>query len=328
MAKKKSNKKPPSKKSSAYIMKYGLLFTLLILGILLLIFWLHYELKESEISIYPKREEVTTYEDEKSTLDNFHHTEIEKNKPEYFDTKNGLTALERLDSLKKLEHFIFCNSAASDQIVAHSYFALAYVESHEQASWVSYKLPKSHLEKVASRGNNFKSDPLVATFSAHPDDYKNSGFDRGHLAPAGDFTFSDLAMNETFFMSNMSPQSPAFNRGIWKKLEEQVRNWAGINEELFVITGPVLVDSLPQIGKNGVSVPEYYYKVVYDLHMPVLKAIAFVLPNEASKDPLSKYCITVDSLENLLQIDFLPLLPDSVEQAIEKNIQPNLWFRD
>lgn len=328
MAKKKSNKKPPSKKSTASILKYGLIFTLLILGILLLIFWLHYELKESEISIYPRREEVTTYENEKSTLDYFDHTEIEKNKPEYFDTKNGLTALERLDSLKKLKHFIFCKSAASDQIIAHSYFALAYVEAHEQASWVSYKLPKSHLEKVASRSNNFKSDPLVATFSAHPDDYKNSGFDRGHLAPAGDFTFSDLAMNETFFMSNMSPQSPAFNRGIWKKLEEQVRNWAGINEELFVITGPVLVDSLPQIGKNGVSVPKYYYKVVYDLHMPELKAIAFVLPNEASKDPLSKYCITVDSLENLLQIDFLPLLPDSVEQALEKNIQPNLWFRD
>ena len=102
------------------------------------------------------------------------------------------------------------------------------------------------------------------------------------------------AMSESFLMSNMSPQDPGFNRGIWKKLEGLIRDWAEDNEEIYVVTGPVLVDDLPTIGVNAVAVPEYYYKVILDNREPEIKGIGFILRNESSKTPLQNFAVTID----------------------------------
>jgi endonuclease G, mitochondrial len=123
------------------------------------------------------------------------------------------------------------------EIVSHSAIILAYNEEHEQAHWVSYKLTSQMLKGAAKRTDKFKEDPKVSTKSASPTDYRLSGYDRGHLAPAGDFTYDATAMAESFYMSNMSPQIPSFNRGIWKKLEDQVRFWAKENEKSILSPG-------------------------------------------------------------------------------------------
>jgi endonuclease G len=94
---------------------------------------------------------------------------------------------------------------------------------------------------ITKRKDNFRSDPKVKTGSAALSDYKGSGYDRGHLAPAADFKWSATAMSESFYMSNMSPQVPGFNRGIWKNIESTVRNWAVENDEIYIVTGPVLI---------------------------------------------------------------------------------------
>ena len=113
---------------------------------------------------------------------------------------------------------------SNGQIVHHANYTLQYNEEHEQASWVAYRLTSHHLQNPSTkRKDNFRSDPKVKTGSATLSDYKGSGYDRGHLAPAADFKWSSTAMSESFYMSNMSPQVPGFNRGIWKKLESKIR---------------------------------------------------------------------------------------------------------
>ena len=119
--------------------------------------------------------------------------------------------------------------------------------------------------RAAKRGDDFRPDPAVPTGSATPQDYTRSGYDRGHLAPAADMSFSAKAMSESFYMSNMSPQAPQFNRGIWSKLEKQVRHFATKEKRIVVVTGPILpAEKNITIGANKVTVPQYYYKVIYD----------------------------------------------------------------
>lgn len=100
------------------------------------------------------------------------------------------------------------------EIIRHKYYTLSYNEDHEQANWVHYKLNPTLLDGTMPRINSFKADPNVSTKSAELSDYKGSGYDRGHLAPAGDIKYSKESMIESFFLSNMSPQNPSFNGGI------------------------------------------------------------------------------------------------------------------
>jgi endonuclease G len=214
---------------------------------------------------------------------------------------------------------------SKDKIITHVGYSLLYNETHEQASWVAYELTKVETNKLFERTDKFIPDPKVKTGSASDKDYEGSGYDRGHLAPAADMGWSTTAMAESFFYSNMSPQTPSFNRGIWKKLEELVRTWAIENNKVYVVTGPVLTNELPTIGPNKVSVPKYYYKVVLDYSEPSIKGIGFILPNTASKEQLQYYTVSIDSIEKLTGIDFFPLLQDEQEVLIEKTLCVKCW---
>lgn len=210
-------------------------------------------------------------------------------------------------------------------IIKHLGYAFQYSEKHEQAFWVGYELTKKETEKAFDRTDEFIPDPAVSTGTAAVGDYLKSGYDRGHLAPAADMGWSQQAMAESFYFSNMSPQVPGFNRGIWKNLEEQVRTWAKAYDSIYVVTGPVLKDGLVQIGSNGVSIPKYYYKVILDNTGGDAKAIGFLMPNEASKEPLEKFVVSVDQVEQETGIDFFNKLPDSRENAFEKEVCIPCW---
>jgi endonuclease G len=123
----------------------------------------------------------------------------------------------------------------------------------------------------------------------------------------------------------MSPQAPSFNRGIWKKLEEQVRDWAIALDSILIVTGPILEDKLPTIGPNQVSIPKFYYKALLDFKGGQSKAIAFVLPNEGSKLPLLNFSMSIDELEKMTNIDFFYQLDDAIEQKIESVHCANCW---
>jgi endonuclease G len=214
---------------------------------------------------------------------------------------------------------------SKDQIITHTGYSLLYNETHEQANWVAYELTKEETNKLYERTDKFIVDPRVKTGTAGDKDYEGSGYDRGHLAPASDMGWSAATMSESFFYSNMSPQRPSFNRGIWKKLEEMVRTWAIENSSVYVVTGPVLSDGLQTIGANKVSVPNYYYKVVLDYREPNIKGIGFILPNSGSQEELQYYAVSIDSVETITKIDFFPLLQDEQEALIEKTLCLKCW---
>jgi len=234
-------------------------------------------------------------------------------------------ALVLLYSLLFSQQLELPKSAPSDQIVYHSNYTLNYSEQHEQAEWVAYTLSLSDVYGSVGRTNDFRADPKVKTGSASLSDYKGSGYDRGHLAPAGDMKSTYTAMSESFYMSNMSPQKPGFNRGIWKKLEGNVRNWASDNGEIYVVTGPILSGSYPSIGSNQVSIPNYYYKVILDYKEPEIKGIGFVLPHQKSSSSIQSFAVTIDEVERKTGINFFHALPDDVEEQIESNLAIDKW---
>jgi len=212
-----------------------------------------------------------------------------------------------------------------DIIIDHTGYSLLYNEKHEQANWVAYQLTKEETVKIVERTDKFLPDPLVKTKSANDKDYSGSSYDRGHLAPASDMGWSSTTMAESFYYSNMSPQDPSFNRGIWKRLEELVRTWAIEIDTIYVVTGPVLTTELTSIGSNKVSVPKYFYKVILDYSEPNIKGIGFIISNSGSSDPLQYYAVTIDSVQKFTGIDFFPLLPDDQEKLIESNLTINDW---
>ena len=158
----------------------------------------------------------------------------------------------------------------ADTIIDRPGYALGYIEYHEQPAWVIYIMTKAEATtKRAKRTNKFRADPQIPTESATLADYRRSGYDRGHLAPAADMAFSGQTMADSFFMSNMSPQKPAFNRGIWKDLEALVRYFAITERKIVVVTEPILPkEKTVTIGANQVTVPTHYYKVIFDLTPP------------------------------------------------------------
>ena len=212
-----------------------------------------------------------------------------------------------------------------DIIIRHTGYSLLYNETHEQAAWVAYELTSEETNKIFERTDKFLVDPKIKTGSGDNNDFSKSGYDRGHLAPAADMGWSAASMSESFYYSNMSPQAPAFNRGIWENLEELVRTWAIENNSVYVITGPVLTSGLSTIGPNKVSVPDYFYKVVLDYKEPGIKGIGFILLNAGSAEPLQNFAVTIDSVEIITGIDFFPLLPDAQEAAIEKTLCKKCW---
>ena len=216
-------------------------------------------------------------------------------------------------------------SSTTGEIVHHTYYSLSYSEDHEQAEWVAYEITRDRLNaKWVERATTFRPDPNVRTESATPRDYSGSGYDRGHLVPAADMAFDSLAMHESFFMSNISPQERAFNGGVWRELEECVRDWARQFQHVYVVTGPVL--SRPgkaQIGFSKVTVPAAYYKVV--LAPKQHRAIAFVLPNTVSDRPLLEYACTIDHVESVTGIDFFPKLLTGLDEELEGSLDKDAW---
>ncbi|MBC6996029.1 DNA/RNA non-specific endonuclease [Neolewinella lacunae] len=223
----------------------------------------------------------------------------------------------------------FAPAGTSGQRIDHRGFSLSYDEEWEQAEWVAYLLERQNLKREwTDRPQNFRPDPAVRTGSATDNDYRGSGYDRGHLAPFADFAYDASLADETFLLSNISPQARQFNQGVWRELEELTRDWANRFERLYVVTGPVMTqDPKGTIGReNRVAIPAAYYKVLLDLEGPEQKGIGFIIPNAISFDPLTKYAMSIDDVEAATGIDFFPdLLPKDQESTLEASGNPDLW---
>jgi endonuclease G len=215
----------------------------------------------------------------------------------------------------------------SDIIINRKGYALGYSIKYKQSLWVVYRITKAEMDTPkCKRTNRFGPDPEIKIGSASLADYRGSGYDRGHLAPAATMGFSLETMSESFYLANMSPQKPQFNRGIWKDLESQVREWARENEDIYVVSGPIIAPGYKTIG-DKVAVPQYYYKVIFDISPPTFKMIGFILKNEGSNQPLKIFVVTVDEVEKITGLDFFSELPDIIEEKLEREVNIGLWFK-
>ncbi|PVW17220.1 DNA/RNA non-specific endonuclease [Marixanthomonas spongiae] len=212
-----------------------------------------------------------------------------------------------------------------DAVVIHKYYTLSYAEPYEQAEWVAYELRKDQIVNNDFKRPYFVVDREVKTGSADWRNYKNSGYDRGHLIPAADREFSENAYHETFLTSNISPQNHEFNAGIWNRLEQKTRYWAKKYDGVYVVTGGVLREGLETIGGERVSVPESFFKIIVDISEGKHKAIAFLIPNKATSESYYNFAISIDELEQQAGIDFFPKLPDSIEHKMEATFNLKDW---
>ena len=237
----------------------------------------------------------------------------------------NMSSKETKNKIQHQSSFNFLPTSTTNQIITHAYYTLSYSEKHEQAEWIAYELKKKNIKNNDYKRPYFIKDPKVKTGSADWQNYKNSGFDKGHLCPAGDMEFAINAYNDTFLTSNISPQLHDFNAGIWNRLEQKVRYWASKYDGVYVITGGILEPSLQTIGIEKVSVPNYFYKIVLDNSNGQYKMIAFLIPNKKSNKPLYEFVVTVDLLEKMTGIDFFPQLEDKIENSLEKNSNYKNW---
>lgn len=243
----------------------------------------------------------------------------------YLEWNEQKLIIEQGQTIKNPTITFFLPTSTTGSIIHHVTYSLSYNESYEQAEWVAYELKKEHLSNTIFDRPYFEIDEAVKTGAASWKNYKNSGYDRGHLCPAGDRRYSRKAHDETFLTSNISPQKHDFNSGIWNTLEQKVRYWASKYDGVFVVTGGVLTANVKTIGTEQVAVPNQFYKVVLDYNSGKPKVIAFLLPHENTNAPLYDFVVSVDEVELLTGIDFFPEIEDTIENAIEATRNYKQW---
>ena len=218
-----------------------------------------------------------------------------------------------------------CHPSNPRQIIHHTGFSVSYNEGWRLPNWVAYEMTREKTVGGSERKNNFTKDPHVIGAIASADDYKYSGYDRGHMAPAADMKWDDIAMRESFYFSNICPQHPNLNQRGWKKLEDKIRHWAVADSAIIIVCGPLVNDSCRKLGANEVVIPHAFYKVILSPFLTTPQAIGFIFKNEQATEPLLSYVVTVDSVEVVTGIDFFSALPDGIENLIESVVDISRW---
>lgn len=199
-----------------------------------------------------------------------------------------------------------------NQYLCRTGYAVNYNNKTKVPYFVVEHLTKAHMVGDEGRKNDFREDPEIPVIHrATLHDYVASGYDRGHMAPAGDFTYDANVMSESFLLSNMMPQDPGNNRGIWKMLEEDARAWTIKHDELYIVSGTIFTADAKHIGAN-VLIPSEVYKIIIDVKRN--KSIAFVFPNvKLEPKDMAKYIVSILDIEAITKIAFFPHLPDKLK---------------
>jgi len=213
-----------------------------------------------------------------------------------------------------------------EQIITHIGYTVSYNSDWKIPNWVAYELTREEVEGTVPRFNAFLPDPDVPyKETATTYDYQNSGWDRGHMAPAGDMKWSKQVMKESFYLSNICPQNKNLNGGVWNDLEIQVRGLASQKGVIYVVCGPIISKQPKTIGSNKVAIPDAFFKVLLQNDNDNWSAIAFMFANKSGRKPLSTYAMSVEDMQIITGIDFFPALPDSIEEKVESQVDFTKW---
>lgn len=215
-----------------------------------------------------------------------------------------------------------------ERIISHTGHTLSFNREHNQPNWVAWELTAAETEGSVPRAADFLPDPQVPEpHRVVTTDYRGSGYDRGHMAPAADMKWSTRAMSECFYMSNICPQDHGLNGGPWATLEKACRRWAVQEGRVYIVCGPVFkAGSRKSIGnERRVTVPDGFFKVVLSLAEGREKAIGFYYANRAGRQPMEETALSVDSVEKITGIDFFVNLPDRLEARVESRFSLKQW---
>lgn len=217
-------------------------------------------------------------------------------------------------------------TSVPSQLLQREAYTVSYNKETKLPNWVAWHLTPSRSEGSAKRKDaDFEEDTEVPTPRATDADYYSSGYDRGHMCPAGDNKMTMSAMTQSFLFTNICPQAPSLNRGDWNELELACRKWAKQYGDLYIVCGPILYRQKHKtIGKNKVVVPEAFFKVVLRMGDDP-KAIGFIYKNEDGNRPKGDYVNTVDQVERITGMDFFPSLPDEIETKVEATANIDDW---
>lgn len=241
-------------------------------------------------------------------------SEYDKKETASSNTQSGITVIAKMNS-------------SSQILLKRTGFTESYNTVNRIPNWVGWNLTSAHTSGAYKRsGVKFHEDfDLPESVRSDNWDYYNSGYDRGHMCPAGDNKWSEDAMSDCFLFSNMCPQTRNLNAGDWNELEQKCRKWADEYGSIYIVCGPILYNQRHKsIGSHHVVVPEAFYKVVLRLGKHP-EAIGFILKNVKANNPLSSYVNSVDQVERITGIDFFPSLPDAVENKVEREENYDAW---
>lgn len=211
------------------------------------------------------------------------------------------------------------------QIKEYNGFTLSFNKNNATPNWVAWELLGSETQGDAERTNKFWKDDEIDGCAAKSD-YKNSGYDRGHMIPAADQKWSEEAMHHSFSMANIVPQDHSLNTKAWNTLEKKCRLWAQRDSALIIIAGPIYEKTdTKRIGYSGVKVPSAFFKVILAPYLPQPRAIAFVYPNMRAPGNMQNYSTTIDEVERITGFDFFKSLPDDIENEVESKTSFKEW---
>lgn len=242
---------------------------------------------------------------------------------EYVDFRNPVTKISESNSVSVPTNPATEYHDVEYPIIFYSAYEVAYNSEYKIPRWVKYELAQSETDGPYSRkGLKFCQDPSANVPQADDYDYRNSGWSKGHMAPAGDFKWSSKAMIESFYFTNCCPQNQSLNGGQWSTLEKKIRQWANKYGSVTVVTGPLVFENAyGTIGPNKVVVPDAFFKAV----LAGEQSIAFVMYNKADNENMQKCAMSVDELENLSGLDFFSELDDTIEATVESNYTLRYW---
>ncbi|MCM1483525.1 MAG: DNA/RNA non-specific endonuclease [Muribaculaceae bacterium] len=237
-------------------------------------------------------------------------------------TSNGMRIYTAADSLMIVH---MPDSVTSEMAPGYDAMDISFNPRYKVPNYVAWILTRDKANGQVGRENKFYTDVNVSGCPS-PDDYKYSGYDRGHMAPAGDMKWSNESMHESFSMANICPQAKTLNTGAWKNLEEKCRTWAIADSAIIIVCGPIFTTP-PEayIGSSHVAVPSGFFKVVLSPYANPPRGIGFIMPNGRVDGGMQRAAVSIDSVESVTGFDFFTHLPDSIERIVESQCDFPYW---
>lgn len=215
----------------------------------------------------------------------------------------------------------------AEDLIIYTGFTVSYNQSWLIPNWVAYEVTASETLGEVPRRKSFYQDPNYNGRQAQRTDYANSGWDKGHMAPAGDMKWDEMAMIESFYFTNICPQNQSLNEGDWQSLEKKIRTWAKKYGSVFVVCGPIVgrVGQYGYLGPSNVLIPDAFFKVVLIFDGKEYHSIGFIMPNEPNNGNLSMFATSVNAVEKRTGIDFFCNLPNKIEENVEEVVIRSFW---